>query len=555
VAQADSQGQEQAAEYRSRLQQQQLAQLQAQLDAALAQLAEADQQVQGLQATADARLDTSDALQAQLADVQQQLEDLRASVTPPPPSQQLSFAVPASRLTPLGVLEASAASLEPQLSLLRTSTAGKSEQELMQSYAGLISATRRGPISAPHTLLFDDSLAAAGNSSTSDTAADSSGAGQQWSWLQAQAAEASTGSLLAELQHESDGLTEQLAKLQQYLKTSTLSSADLNSIEVMDEGLQVLRKLTDEAVTVAASTVQRVTVGGGVQSAPTSMAGRSPSLLGCVPKHASFAGAGADAVPEPAAPSAAAAAAVRSVAMRRFGLNLPRLQTWGSGATVPGSPQHLHLSAEGLDHDSDSTADAAAGAQAAGNGDRVEAAGGVLQGCTLDHWGFELSEVACSWLTGDLHEEPTASSSSTPAAAFMGTTTARLPSRLAAVSIAAAAAGGESNVLDAWGSGMLPASGAGSAMQQQQQQHAASGQSVQTYDLQHSHPQEGITQSARLQEQLECALAEVRQLHGERLMLHTQVVQLAELAAQQEDRLAVNDELLTALTTGMVDED
>lgn len=561
VAQADLQAQVQAAEHHSRLQQQQLAQLQVQLDAALAQLAEADQQVQGLQATAEARLDMLEAREAQLADMQQQLEDLRASAAPAVPSQSQSLAVPASRLTPLGVLEASAGPVEPQLPLLRSTTAGKSEQELMQSYAGLINATRRGPTGTPHTLLIDDSLAVAIASSCSTAAADGSGAGQQRSWLQAHAAaEAPTSNLLAELQHESDELTEQLAKLQQYLKTSTSSYADLNSIEVMDEGLQVLRKLTDEAVTVAASTVQRVTVGGGAHSAPTSLAGRSPSLLGFAPKHTSCAGALAIAVPEPAVPSAAAAPAVSSVAMRRLGLNLPRLQTWGSGATLPG--QHLPLSAVGTEtcNVSDSTA---AGASPAGNGNRVEAAELDLQGCTLDHWGSELSEAACSWLTGDLHEEPPASSSSTPTASFLATTAAmsaaRLPSRLAAASIAAAAAGAEPGMLDAWGSGMLPASGAGSAMQEQQlllqqQQHPASGQSVQTHQLHHSHPAAGSAQPMCLQEQLACALAEVRQLHGERLMLHSQVGQLAELAAQQEDRLAVNDELLTALTMGMVDE-
>jgi hypothetical protein len=101
---------------------------------------------------------------------------------------------------------------------------------------------------------------------------------------------------------------------------------------------------------------------------------------------------------------------------------------------------------------------------------------------------------------------------------------------------------------------MLPVSGPGAAAldQHHQQQHQQQGVGVDTlHHLLHSRV---VGSSAgSLEDQLQAALAEVQQLHGERLVLRSQVVQLAELAAQQEDRLAVNDELLSALATGWLE--
>jgi hypothetical protein len=80
---------------------------------------------------------------------------------------------------------------------------------------------------------------------------------------------------------------------------------------------------------------------------------------------------------------------------------------------------------------------------------------------------------------------------------------------------------------------------------QEQQQQQERGLQARPADARSSSP--GL-----LQAQLETALAEVRQLQGERLLLRSQVAQLAEMAAQQEDHLAVNNQLLTALTTGLL---
>lgn len=454
---------------------------------------------------------------------------------------QQSCAFPASCLMPLGPLG------EP---LLRSSTAGKSEQELMQSYAGLMQAVRR--VGAPAVRVHDPfpptiPADCAGN-------AVSSGPVQRASWLHTEAAAdgAPPIGLLAELQQESDELTEQLTKLQQYLKTSTSSCADLNTVEVMDEGLSALRRLTHEVVGVATSTVQRVTTGGGANSAPTSTAGRLPSLLGGLPQQASCAGVCApDNEPgQPMAASSPAAAAAElaaaeaaglaassagrqapaTVAVRRLGLELPRLQSWGSAAAIPESPKQLPEPAA-----ADGQVGSAQDAQ-----DPAAAAALLSMGVRLDHWGSELSEAACTWLAGDLQvEEELGQSFPGSPASPLGTGVAPgarvAGSRLAVVS-----------ALDAWGSGMLPVSGAGSAVQEQQQE-------VQQRGLL-GPPAEARSSSSPglLQAQLDTALAEVRQLQGERLLLRSQVAQLAEMAARQEDHLAVNNELLTALTTRLL---
>jgi hypothetical protein len=109
----------------------------------------------------------------------------------------------------------------------------------------------------------------------------------------------------------------------------------------MDEGIKALRKLTDEVVGVASETAQRVTCSGaGIQSAPTSLAGRSASLFGRAPEvhpqHASCAGGSESATSNQAvsAGGGTSPAGGRSVAMRRLGLELPRLQSWGSEGMV-----------------------------------------------------------------------------------------------------------------------------------------------------------------------------------------------------------------------------
>lgn len=452
-------------------------------------------------------------------------------------TEGLSCAFPASCLTPLGPLE---------IPLLRSSTAGKSEQELMQSYAGLMQAVRRA--GAPAVLVHEPFPPTIPANFAGD--AVSSGPVQQASWLHTDAAAdgAPTIGLLAELQQESDELTEQLTKLQQYLKTSTSGCADLNSVEVMDEGLSALRRLTHEVVGVATSTVQRVTTSGGANSAPTSTAGRLPSLLGGLPQQASCAGVCAPgnepgqpmAASSPVAAAAAEAALAASsagtqapatVAVRRLGLELPRLQSWGSAAAIPESPKQLPEPAAvngqvGSAQDAQKTAAAAA----------------LLSvGPRLDHWGSELSEAACTWLAGDLQveEELGQSFPGSPASPLQGTGVAPAGARVAASRLAVVSA------LDAWGSGMLPVSGAGSAVQEQQQEVHQRGLLGPPAEARSSSP--GL-----LQAQLDTALAEVRQLQGERLLLRSQVAQLAEMAAQQEDHLAVNNKLLTALTTRLL---
>jgi hypothetical protein len=109
---------------------------------------------------------------------------------------------------------------------------------------------------------------------------------------------------------------------------------------------------------------------------------------------------------------------------------------------------------------------------------------------------------------------------------------------------------------------MLPGSGAGAAgSEQQQQQAATTGQDrhlIQPQSPLRAAAAAGaagvatVSSSAVLQQ--EWALQrELDEMRAERLLLKSQVAQLSELAQQQEDRLAVNDELLTALTTGLLD--
>jgi hypothetical protein len=588
AAQAELQAQQLAAEAANQEHQQHLDQLQVQLETTETQLSEAEQQVQGLQAAAHTRLGMLEELQAQLAQAQQQVQDRdhspMAELLSPPGlqgQQRQTASVDAPAVPPLQQLPVQGRSFPPPFGL---------EQNLVNS-----TGVSQHP--ADQTLLPNHRpRLPTHNSSISGAQADLTGLTSQLPWLSQQGvwplvAEGPASSLLAELQHESDELTEQLTQLQQYLKTSTVKYADLHTIEVMDEGLQVLRRLTSEVVGVASETVQRVTTAGAApQSAPTSFAGRAPSRAGTAHKYASCAGvfegsiglqseSEQSAVSSGVSPVLPSSAASRSVALRRLGVELPRLQSWGSEAALPDTPlQHSVAGDTGNNPLATGGPLSAAAASSLGGGHNVAMVGDVLTqppasglqalAIRLDHWGSDLSEAPCSWLIGDAPlpaccaeelatgaVEPTHSSlscfASPSGATAAAAAAARVPSRLAAVTIATV---GEPGMLSAWGSGMLPVSGPGAAVldQQQQQQQQQQGAGVDTlHHLLHSRV---VGSSAgSLRDQLQAALAEVQQLHGERLVLRSQVVQLAELAAQQEDRLAVNDELLSALATGWLE--
>lgn len=482
---------------------QQLVLLQAELEAGKARLADAEQQVQELQATANTRLDMLDTLQAQLTETRQQLDAAKVSAATTAADTEAGAEVRAAQQQqqePTGLEDFDLSSIDSVVPLADA----------------IIRALSGGGGDGNG---FGSSSNGAATASTAVAAAESSTVGRPLSWLDAAEAirladevPAAASSLLDELRCESDELSQQLSQLQNYLKrtSSSLHGGDnLTSIQAMDEGLQALKQLTGETLEVAASTVERVHCSSAVRSAPVSMGGRAPSGAGAPlsKQHASCDGAversrgvvsaggggrqasgggGVRAGSSSRGTAAAAGGGGRTVAMRRLGLDLTRLESWGSGATgeVPGQQ---HTEATSLPPPAAATAAAehdSLGLTASGSSSSAAPLASLpTLTSTLDHWGSQLSEGACNWLAGDLHvdEDLTASFSSGPGAAVeteaetagveatavaahggsaAAFSVARLPlSRLAAASMSAA---DEAGLLAAWGSGVVPgASGAG----------------------------------------------------------------------------------------------
>jgi len=593
-----------AAAEHSQDQEQQLQELQARLETTTAWLSDAQQEAQDMQLAERKTFEELQALEAELAEARHQLEQARrAHPTSPSGDKQQQHQSSSNQqqqatqqLLVGGTAAPAAAECPSQQLSSHTGNRPSLQPGIAGSGSSVAGSTRPATVTQhawEMTTLVDNALLASVPISGAAAAVpvDNDGAIKLWSG-QATAeaegkAEAPTTSLLDELRHESDELAEQLTQLQQYLKTTSSRYGDLGSLEAMDEGLRALRRVTDSVVVVAASTVERVNARNPVQSAPTSMAGRAPSTAGVAAeqrlKHASCAGAVETAAADPQPTG-------KTVAMRRLGLELPRLQSWGSevapvepfvqpvctwqacstrqaAASLPGADR-LDEASEEPSPDAapaatasvsgnipaDSTAVTASAATAAA--DLLPAA--QDSGACLDHWG-SMSEAACTWLAGDLQVEeemaasfpstPMGSFTASPSAATAAATAARVPSRLAAVSTAAGGLA-EPSLLAAWGSGMLPVSGAGAAAAHEQQQ-ATSPSGEQSLQLPQTMAPAGTSPSV-LQQQLQDALSQVRQLYSERVMLQSQVQQLAELAQQQEEKLAVNDELLQVLTTGLL---
>lgn len=587
-----------AAVEHSEAQEQQLQELQARLETTTAWLSEAQQEAQDMQLAERKTFEELQALEAELAEARHQLEQARRAhpMSPSGDQQQQhqssgNHQQQATQQLPVGGIAAPSAPEYPrqQLSshtgirpILQPGLADSSSSAASSRVAGSTCPATVTQHAWETTTLIDNAMLASmpisGAAAAAPVGAMKLRSGQATAEAEGKSeAAAPTSSLLDELRHESDELAEQLTQLQQYLKTTSSRYGDLGSLEVMDEGLRALRRVTDSVVVVAASTVERVNARNPVQSAPTSMAGRAPSTAGVAAgqrlKHASCAGAVETACADPEQPPAAGATG-KTVAMRRLGLELPRLQSWGSEAAPvePFEPAASLPGAEGLDEASEeSSPDAAPAATASVSGSipagstavtastttAATAAADLLHaaqdsGVCLDHWG-SMSEAASTWLAGDLQVEeemaasfpstPMGSYTASPSAATAAATAARVPSRLAAVSTAAGAVA-EPSLLAAWGSGMLPMSGAGAAAAHEQQQATSPSGDQSTAPA--------GTSPTVLQQQLQDALSQVRQLYSERVMLQSQVQQLAELAQQQEEKLAVNDELLQVLTTGLL---